>query len=182
MAVSLAVCMAQMGVRVLLVDGDFRHPSVHGELRLGRRQGMVEYIQGGVELEAAVVRERVSGIDVLPMGRLAPNPTALVHSQSFLSRLNYLKEHYELVIIDSAPVLGIPETPVLSAMADQVVLVVKWGSTGRNAAKHAVRELVDAGAQLAGAVLTQVDVKRHARQGYGDAALSYSKYSRYYRN
>ena len=143
---------------------------------------MVEYIQGGVELEAVVVRERASGIDVLPMGCLAPNPTALVHGQSFLGRLRYLKEHYELVIIDSAPVLGIPETRVLSTMADQVVLVVKWGSTGRNAAKHAVRELTDAGARLAGAVLTQVDVKRHAQQGYGDATLSYSKYSRYYTN
>ncbi len=76
--------------------------------------------------------------------------------------------------------LGIPETLLLSAQADLVVFVVRWGSTVRNSARRALEDLATAGACVAGAVLTRVDVRRHAAYGYGDAALSYSKYSHYY--
>lgn len=179
-AVSLAVCAAQTGRKVLLVDGDFRHPSVQRELSVRPQQGVVEYVLGEVELNRAVLHDVQAGIDVLGMGRLAANPIAVVEDAVFASRLQELKAHYDLVVIDSAPVLGIPETQLLAALADQAVFVVRWGSTKRNTAKHAMLELTRVGVPVAGAVLTRVNVKEHARHGYGDAGMSYSKYSRYY--
>lgn len=180
LAVSLAVSMAQMGAKVLLVDGDFRHPGVHREIGLRPRLGVVELAQGEAGLEEAVAHERSVGLDVLPMAKIAANPGALINGRDFPERLRELRERYDLVIVDSAPVLGMPESRLLAAMADQVVLAVRWGSTGRNTAKHTVRELLDSGARIAGVVLTRVNVKQHARAGYGDAALSYTKYGRYY--
>jgi succinoglycan biosynthesis transport protein ExoP len=180
LAVSLAVCVAQTGARVLLVDGDLRHPGVHREFGLRPRLGIVEFVRGEAGLEDAAVREQAAGLDVLPVAGIAANPGTLVDGPDFPERLRRLRERYDLVVVDSAPVLGMPESRLLAAMADQVVLAVRWGSTGRNTAKHTVRELADAGARLAGAVLTRVDVKRHARDGYGDATLSYTKYGRYY--
>ena len=180
LAVSLAISMAQMGARVLLVDGDFRHPGIHRELGLRPRLGVVELVQGEAELEEAVARERAVGLDVLPMAKIAVNPGALINGRDFPERLRELRERYDLIVIDSAPVLGMPESRLLATMADQVVLAVRWGSTGRNTAKHTVRELLDTGARIAGVVLTRVNVRQHARAGYGDAALSYTKYGRYY--
>jgi Mrp family chromosome partitioning ATPase len=133
-----------------------------------------------VELSGAVLRDAKSGIDVLGMARLAASPLGIVEDPAFANCLAELKSHYDLVVIDSAPVLGIPETQLLAGLADQAVFVVRWGSTKRATAKHAMLELTRAGVPVAGAVLTRVNVKEHARQGYGDAGLSYSKYSRYY--
>ena len=182
LAVCLAVCAAQTGRKVLLVDADFRHPSVQRELQLRPRQGLAEYVQGEVALEDAVTQIPDLGIDVLPMVCWATNPAAAVESSIFAERLLQLKISYDLVVIDSAPVLGNPETQVLATLADQVVFVVRWSSTTRNTAKHAIRDLVSAGAPIAGAVLTRVNIKRQAQYGYGDAALSFSKYSSYYGN
>jgi capsular exopolysaccharide synthesis family protein len=179
-AVSLAVCAAQIGKRVLLVDGDFRHPSIQRELGLLPQQGLVEYALGEIDLSQAVEKDPTSGLDVLPIGRRHALPIPLIDNAALSGRLQTLKMRYDLVIVDSAPVLGIPETLLLSAQADLVVFVVRWGSTVRNSAKRALEDLAGAGACVAGAVLTRVDVRRHAAYGYGDAALSYSKYSHYY--
>jgi capsular exopolysaccharide synthesis family protein len=180
LTVSLAACAAQTGKKVLLVDADFRHPSVGRELDLELRPGLVEYALGELDLDQVVVRDAASGLDVLAMGRLAVNPVAVTENEAFADRLLALKTRYDLVIVDSAPVLGIPETQLLAALADQVLFVVRWGSTTRNTAKHAMRELAAAQAHVMGAVLTRVDIGRHARLGYGDAGLSYSRHRRYY--
>lgn len=179
-AVSLAVCAAQIGKKVLLVDGDFRHPSIRRELDLWPQRGFVEYALGEIELSEAVEKDLISGLDVLPIGRRDGFAIPVVDNDAVTARLQALKARYDLVIVDSAPVLGIPETLLLSAQADLVVFVIRWGSTARNSAKRALEDLANAGASVAGAVLTRVDVRRHASYGYGDAAQSYYKYSHYY--
>ncbi len=179
-ALSLAVCAAQIGKKVLLVDGDFRHPSIHRELGLLPQRGLVEYAMGEIDLSQAIEKDLISGLDVLPIGRREVFPIPLIDNAAWTGRLQALKARYDLVIVDSAPVLGIPETLLLSAQADLVVFVVRWGCTVRNSARRALEDLATAGAYIAGAVLTRVDVRRHAAYGYGDAALSYSKYSHYY--
>ena len=88
--------------------------------------------------------------------------------------LHRLRESYDCVIIDSAPVLAITETRLLAAMVDKVVFVVKWGATRREVAQHALARLCSGGlldrwrSVVAGAVITQVDLNKHARYRFGD--------------
>lgn len=180
-SLSLAVTLAQTGLRVLLVDADFRHPSLHKELGLAPQKGLVEFLRAEITLAEAVVwANDMQDLHILPMGALADNPAALAANDCLAARLAVMRDHYDIVVIDSAPVLGIAETQYLARLADQTIFVCRWSSTAANTAKHAVRELVDAGATIKGAVLTRVDLKRHARHGFGDAALSYTKYGHYY--
>ena len=92
--------------------------------------------------------------------------------------LREARARYDYVIIDTPPVLGLPDVKALSAAADAIVFVVRWDRTRRDAAAAALKQLADVSAQLAGVVLNQVDMKRHASYAYGDAAQYYSQYGK----
>jgi Mrp family chromosome partitioning ATPase len=94
--------------------------------------------------------------------------------------LERLRADYDLVVLDSAPVLPVSDSRVLSGIADKTVYVVRWNETPRDAALAAIRELRLYDANIAGAVLAIVDVARQAK--YGDGGYYYGKYSRYYIN
>jgi Mrp family chromosome partitioning ATPase len=89
-------------------------------------------------------------------------------------------ERYDFVILDSAPVLAVADTRVLSALADKTVVVLRWAATSRKVAASAVEQLHRAGADLAGVVLSMVDVKSHARDAFSDSVLYSGKLQRYY--
>jgi Mrp family chromosome partitioning ATPase len=100
--------------------------------------------------------------------------------------IRQLRESYDFVVIDSPPVLGVSEARLLAPIADEVLFVVKWNTTRREIAKNALRLLrnssFDDDTNIAGisAVVTQVDLKKHARYLYGDAIEAFVKYKKYY--
>ena len=94
--------------------------------------------------------------------------------------LRAARECYDYVLIDTPPVLGLPDVKALSSLADAIVFVVRWDRTKRDAATAALKQLADVGAKVSGVVLNQVDIKRHASCAYGDAAQYYVEYSRCY--
>lgn len=183
LAISLAVFAARMRQRTLLVDLDLRHPMVARELghpvvALGPEVDL----QHGAILDSAF-RDRELGIDVLSIDSRRYDPAALAAQNGPLEQLLLsARDHYDLVVIDSAPVIGVSETTVLARLADKVVFALRWNDTPAEAATDAVRTLREAGADLAGAVITLVDLKRHAAYGYHDVGEYYnsSKYARYY--
>ena len=182
-AVSFARAAAQSGQRVLLVDCDLRHPSVHRALRMKQpKEGLVECLAGRAGFGDVVVKDAPSGLDFIPVASGAANPPDVLGSAQMRRILREAREAYDLVVLDTAPVLPVSDSRVLAQIADKTIFVVRWNETPREAASGAVKELRAFDADIAGAILTVVDTARQAQYGYGGAGYYYGRYSRYYSN
>jgi capsular exopolysaccharide synthesis family protein len=179
-AVSLARLLASAGHRVVIIDGDFRRPSVHRTFKAPLKPGLMEYLCGSADLESVVHQDRQSTADVIPAGAETRRTTELLESNTMAALLSRLAETYEIVIIDSAPVLAASDVRVLARLVDKTVFLVRWADTRQKTAVAALQQLLHAGADVAGVVISVVDVKRHAQYDFGDAAYNYSHLRRYY--
>ncbi len=182
LATSLANCAAELQLRTILLELDVRRPKVASEMGLEPAAGIAEVLEGTVPFEQAVRRDAQSGVDVLAAASGDANPSALLSSPRLASLLERVQAEFDCVIIDTPPVLGVPDAKTLARVADAIVFVVRWDRTKRDAVQAALRELERFSAQVAGVVLNQVDMKRHAQYSYGDAGQYYMQYSAYYRD
>jgi succinoglycan biosynthesis transport protein ExoP len=172
MAVSLAASLVSDGFRVALIDCDLHRPKVHRMFDGLRGPGLTDYLSGSVGFDEIIHQDRVSGVDYVPAGgaflkearRMAPDRVRRV--------IDLLGKQYAFIIVDSAPVLAVPETLVLSRMAHKTIFVARWGRTPVKIARHALMQLLEAGAETA-VVLSMVDLKRAAM--YGDPIASVYK-------
>ena len=180
LAVSLATFAAQSSQKTLLVDLDLRHPNIQREFGFLPEAGFVEYMAGERRLEEVIRRDERTGVDCLPIRRQAPNPTDLLGSRRMREMIQELRRFYDFIVIDSAPVLGVTDSRVIARVVDKVLFAVRWEKTDDKTAANALDALREARADVAGAVLTLVDVKKHAQYGYGDVGQYYGKYKRYY--
>lgn len=181
-AISLARAAAAAGVHTVLMDCDLRRPTVHRSFGASPEYGVVEFLAGQTSLEDAIMRDEAGSLDYLPVKSGAANPPDLLGSRHMTELLARLRREYDLVIIDSAPVLPVVDSRVLSRLVDKVVFVVKWRDTPREAAANAVGDLRDFGADFAGVVFERLDLKRQKRYNYGDSGYYYGRYSKYYIN
>ncbi|MBX3497315.1 MAG: polysaccharide biosynthesis tyrosine autokinase [Parvibaculum sp.] len=174
---------AASGLKVVLVDCDLRHPSVHRAFGLKRPEaGLVEFLAERLDLAQVLVKDPKSDLDILPIATGTANPPDVLASSQMKLLLDRLRSDYDLVVLDSAPVLPVSDSRVLSRIADETIFVVRWNETPRDAAQAAIRELRLYDASIAGAVLAVVDTAAQAKYGYGDGGYYYGKYSRYYVN
>jgi succinoglycan biosynthesis transport protein ExoP len=186
LAVSLSVCMALLGQRVLLIDLDFKHPSILRELNgKAEQHGILDLLLKNRLLEEVIQSMPELGLDYLPMNRCSFDPLILFGGEEMPRLLRQLRKKYDCVIIDSPPVLLSTETRLLAAMADETLFVVKWGSTPRELAQNALNLLRRSGDSPAqqlrhvSALISQVDLKKQAHYGYGDAGEYYLNYEKY---
>jgi succinoglycan biosynthesis transport protein ExoP len=186
LAVSLSVCLTLLGQRVLLVDLDFKHPSVLRELGGKPGHGILDLLLKNHMLADVIQSIPELGLDYLPMSRTSFDPLILFDGGDKMPRLlRQLRRNYDYVIIDSPPVLGSTETRLLAAMADENLFVVKWGSTPRELAQNALNLLRRPSRSPAqqlrhvSALIAQVDLKMHSRYGYGDTGEYFSNYTKY---
>ena len=182
LSLSLATFAASSGKRVLLMDVDLRHPNVHRDLGTPPEFGLVEYMAGERELDEVIRHHEETGIWYLPVKRQTANPTNLLGSQKLKQLLLDLRQQFDFIVLDSAPLLGVTDTKVVSRFADNVVFVMQWNTTSRDTAINALAHMREARGNVAGVVLTQVDVAKHAQYGYGDVGQYYGKYQKYYVN
>ncbi len=175
-ATNLAVAMAQSGQRVLLVDADLRNPRVNRVFKVKREPGLSDVLIGRVSLKDAVYEvPDIPNLQLLPCGPIPPNPAELLSSQAFQSLLETLKQEYDLVILDSAPLLPVSDSVELGKFADGVILVVRAGVTERDFLEEVRRIIENARLRVLGAVLNAVDLARH----YGYYRYRYYRYYRY---
>lgn len=179
-SLSLARLVAQSGRKVIVVDCDLRRPSVHSRLGLPGKPGLVELLARSVDPAAAVIRDDVSGAWLIPAGEHAPNPTDLLGSDQMKRLLRKLAESYDLVVLDSSPVMAVSDARILARLADKIVFVVRWEKTRRETAVHGLKQIREAGGSIAGVVLSRVNVRKHARYGYADSGYYHGKYAKYY--
>jgi uncharacterized protein involved in exopolysaccharide biosynthesis/Mrp family chromosome partitioning ATPase len=185
-AVSLATFAACTGHRTLLVDFDLRHQRVAEELGLPG-VGLLDGVRPRARsLGEMVQRDPESGVDVLLIAGTPTEPTSFFdRPEKIAELLADLASDYELVILDSAPAIVASETRVAALHADKVIYAVRWGETSEMVARDGLQALKEAGANVVGAVVTMVDLRKHAQYGYEDVAHYYGKYgdsSKYYHN
>jgi capsular exopolysaccharide synthesis family protein len=179
LAVSLATCAAQLGEKTLLIDLDLRRPAVAWQFRLEPETDLLDVLEGRTSAANVICRDPDSGLHVLAAAGHHENPIALLRSERLEEMLREVSGRYDYVVLDAPPVLGVPDAKELAGHADAVLFVVRWGCK-RDAAIAALKELAGVSAEVTGVILTQVDSKRHASYGYGDAGQFYHKYRKYY--
>lgn len=182
LAVALGRLAAKGGMRVLLIDADFRHPSVAAQFSARPPAGgLAEVLTGRRDLAAVLQRDQMSPLEVLPLATPPANPAELLSSPAMKKLVEVLRQYYNLIILDAAPVLPVSDTRLLARLADKFVYVVKWNATPRQAVSNGLRLLRQANADVAGTVLNQADLRRHAIYDNGASAHgNESDYGRYY--
>jgi capsular exopolysaccharide synthesis family protein len=167
LAVSLAT---DLDKRVLVIDTDLRRPSVHRVVRVSRKQGLSNILNGEAKLEECVINSKISNLTVLPAGPTVRNPLALMTGDRFLELLAEVRKRYDLILIDSPPLLPVVDAQILRKMADMLLFVVRADSTPREAVVRSLRDMRD----VAGLVFNGVSPGAFRRHYYYDA---YSRYA-----
>jgi polysaccharide biosynthesis transport protein len=157
--VNLGITMAQGGHKTILVDTDMRRPRLHKVLGLGNEHGVSRLTVEEGPLEDAVKTTDVPNLYLLPCGPIPPNPAELIQTEKFNALVKRLLEKYDRVIFDSPPVLAVTDAAVLSRVVDGTVLVVRAGSTSRDAVIRARQRLTSVNARMVGAVLNDVNLR-----------------------
>lgn len=157
-AINLAIVMAQMGEKTLLIDADLRKPRIEKAFKVQMEHGLTEVLAGDEKFEKAVHKTDIADLDVLACGTIPPNPSELLGSKRMNSFLEALEEKYDRIIIDTPPVLAVTDPVVLLNKVDAAILVVRAGETNRNAASKAKEILESVGSDnLIGGVLNMVE-------------------------
>lgn len=156
-AANLAVTLAYDGMRVLLVDCDIRRPRVHGLFHLPRAPGLMELLMAYDRPDAppppAIRQTTVARLSVLPCGALPMNAANLLSSTRMRMLLEELKQQFDIIVLDTPPVLATADAGIVGSLTDGVLLVVRAGATDRNAAQRAYQQLANVGARVVGTVL-----------------------------
>jgi tyrosine-protein kinase Etk/Wzc len=169
---NLAITMAQMGSKVLLIDSDLRRPILHSIFNIDRRVGLSNVLVGRATIEKAAQTTEIENLFVMPCGTLPPNPSELLGSSAMKTTLDEMKEKFDIVLFDSPPIIAVTDAAVLSSQLDGVILVIKSGQTDREAAFRASSLLKNVKTRILGALLNGV----HIESMYG----SYYYYYHYY--
>ncbi len=180
-SLSLAAASAASGARTLLIDCDLRQPSLHKNLGVENEAGLAEFLSGQRNLEELVHVEPRTGLYYILAGKRPPSPTDLLGSLRMRRLMQQLGEAFDLVVLDTPPVLAVSDALLLVRQTDTTIFVVRWEKTRRDIAAAGVKMAYEAGARLSGIVLTQVDLRRHAQYDYTDSGVYYYRgYKRYY--
>ena len=179
-AVALARSAALSGQLTVIVDCDLRRRAVNRLLGIDPEIGLLEVLNDQATLQQGLVRDEGSGAFVLPLAHGGFTPKDVFQSQAMENLLQTLKEQFDLVILDTAPVLAVSETRILASKADAVIFLARWRKTPEKAAENALKLLRQSGAHIAGVALVQVDMKAQTKYGYGDQSYYYDEYRKYY--
>lgn len=155
-----AITLAQLGMGdVLLVDADLRHPDLHRLLEVPQTPGLSDLLVGGAALTETIRATRIPGLFVIPAGLAPANPAELLFSPRFTQALAALGERFAHIVVDTPPMLGVSDALVLAPRVEGVILVLRHGRTGRDAAQRAVQMLGSVRARLLGVVLNHADAR-----------------------
>lgn len=166
---TLALCLGRLaaaeGLRTLLVDADLRRPRVREVLGPEPRPGLAELLRGECTLETVLRVDARSGLVVLPGSQRAGQPTRLLGADGLGRLLAAARERFDLVLIDTGPLVAVADARLMAPLVDQAVLVVRWSATPRDLAAAALAGAREFEGKLAGAVLNRVDLRKEARYG-----------------
>jgi len=163
---NLAIVLAHAGRKVLLVDADLRRPtldSIHGQ---PRDRGLTQLLQGTLPLHRAIKSGPIANLDLVVAGPAVSNPSELLMSPRFVEFLEAARKSYDLILIDSSPLLAVSDAVILGSVVDGIVLVARPSTLPRRDAERANGMLKGLGAAILGVVANRVEAE-HGGYGYG---------------
>lgn len=172
--VNLAYVCAQGGYNVLLIDADLRRPSMHTHFDVNHSVGLTNYLTTDIRLEDVVIRTQVENLYFLPSGLLPADSAGLLNSQRMVDLIADVKSRFDLVLIDSPPILGVSDASVLSNEADMTMIVVQHRRLPRHMLMRVKQAVENVGGKVIGVVLNNVDLRSDAQYQY------YTSYYTYY--
>lgn len=158
-ACNLAVCLAQAGTRVVLLEADMRRPTLAASIGVDDAAGLTSVLSGRKGAEFVLQTWGRDGLAVIPAGPVPANPSELLGSKRMVELLADLEHRFDLVVLDAPPLLPVTDTAVLSQACDATVLVVRYGKTRRQQVSRAVEALAAVDVRLLGTVLTMAPTK-----------------------
>jgi len=171
LACNLAIALAQSGKSVCLVEADLRRPRIAEYFDIDGSIGLTDVLAGQRTLDDVIQPWGRGLLSVLPPGSIPPNPSELLGSHQLQTVLDDLKARFDVIILNSSPLLAVSDAAILAAQADGAILVVRHGKTSKDDVLRAVAGLEQVNARLLGTVLNAVPAKRHygynAGYGYG---------------
>lgn len=171
---NLAFVCAQGGYNVLLIDGDLRRPRLHTLFDMSNAVGLTNYLTTNVRLEEVVVQTPVENLYFLPSGILPADSAGILNSQRMSELIEDVKSRFDLVLIDSPPILGVSDASVLANEADMTIIVVQHRKLPRHMLLRVKQAVENVGGKVLGVVLNNVDVRSDNQYSY------YTSYYTYY--
>ncbi|GEM_PF-1587847 len=174
---NLGIALAQIGLKILLVDADMRRPRLHETFQVLQKPGLSEYLTGQAPFDAVVKLTAIKGVWVVPSGISPPNPAELLELPQMKEFLKQATAKFDRVFLDSPPIIPVTDTVVLSALAGTVVAIAKSGKTPRRALHRLVSLVNNVHSKVLGVILNQVPSSdlRDYRYGYSDTDYSYGE-------
>jgi tyrosine-protein kinase Etk/Wzc len=174
--VNLAVVLGAANKKILLIDADLRKGYMNQYFGLEREKGISEVVSGSVRLDDALRRQVAPNVDFLPTGILPPNPAELLMSLATVELVREASKHYDLVLIDTPPVLAASDTAVLAPLAGVVFLIARAEITSVGELQEASKRLLDTGVKVKGVIFNGVKISKR-RYGYGQySGYRYTNY------
>ena len=164
-ALALATMLSRAGKRVILIDGDMRSPSIHHFGNTGHERGLSNFLSGDEAIEPLTFQMPDYGLTAMSAGPIPPNAAELLTGTRLTTLINRLLEHYDHVVIDGPPVMGLADAPLIAARVEGVVYVVESHGIRATQAKTALGRLAAANVRIFGSVLTKFEARR-AAYGY----------------
>jgi tyrosine-protein kinase Etk/Wzc len=166
MASNLAAICAQAGQKVVVVDGDMRKGHVHEAFKQDSHNGLSEVLSGKLEFAQAVKTSEVDGLSWVSRGSAPPNPSELLMQARFTEFLDYLSEHFDLVIIDTPPILAVTDAAIIGKQCGTTLMVVRFGQNTPKEIQIAENRLATGGVTLKGTILNAMEKKAATSYGY----------------
>ena len=158
-AINLAAVYAERGKKTIIVDLDLRKPKIHRAFKKANDIGFYDYIVDDKKIDEIIVKDE-SGIDLILSGQYISSPHIVLESKKTQDLLKYLKENYEVIIVDSPPVLSVTDAFVLAKLVDGIIYVVAYNQTKKDEAKKGLKQLQEANVNIMGTVFANVDPKQ----------------------
>lgn len=168
-ALTVARHFANVGLKVLLVDADMRKPTLHQRLGLENATGLSNYLTGACEPPEVLQQTDTANLAFMASGPIPPNAADLLGTSRLLSLLSVGLEVFDLIVVDSPPVMGLADAPLLASAVTATIFIVGAGQVRTKLIRAAVRRLQVSRAALIGTVITRFDVRHSYGYGYGYA-------------
>ena len=165
---------AQAGERVILVDCDLRRPNVHTALGQKNDVSLVEHLTGRADLDDVIQKDGDSGMDIIYARAVPHSALQLLSSDEMGTFVGELRKRYDLIIFDAPPCLAVSDARVLSTYSDMTLYGTAWAKTDQSSVAQGLKQFTDIKANVA-TVLMNVNVKRHAKYGFGDVFYAYGE-------
>ena len=178
LTLSLGRMSAMSGSRTLVIDGDFRRRQLTDAAGLSPEIGFIEHLFGAGQLSDAICKDHRSMLDILPLTKSGHVPHDVFGTRAFDDLLARLRSMYDLILIDTGPLLLMAEARVVAGKVDKTILVIRWRRSLRSAVRQSLHLLKTFNADLLGISLNMVDLSR--RRHHKDPGSTYKAYSKYY--